>query len=273
MTDRVALFYEQHLGLYPRLWDGRPENGGIPQKADLEAHLAKVRSDVEKAIPDPNWSGLAIIDFEAWPPQWKWLLEPYREMSRQMVRQRQPDLPAAEVERLSAQWFESSARNFMIRTIRAARAARPKALWGFYHFVPKEEDLEPTKWMAAEVDAVFASVYATHMSLPGIAANDSEQPEGWYAHRMSQTVDLARRWAPGKPVYAMIMLRYWDVNKAHAYKPLNDADLATAIGHPRACGAAGTIIWDVLTKPGEAGQFDEQLRTRVAPAIRRTQQD
>ncbi|VDK85284.1 unnamed protein product [Cylicostephanus goldi] len=45
-----------------------PVNGGLPQKCDLRTHLKKAREDIEKRIPDENFSGLAIIDFERWRP-------------------------------------------------------------------------------------------------------------------------------------------------------------------------------------------------------------
>ena len=57
---------------YPLPQNGQPVNGGVPQNASLKAHLAQVEADIEKAIPDPHFSGLAIIDWEAWRPLWTW---------------------------------------------------------------------------------------------------------------------------------------------------------------------------------------------------------
>lgn len=38
------------------------------QNVDLAAHLEKAVEDIERAIPDPYFSGLAVIDYEAWRP-------------------------------------------------------------------------------------------------------------------------------------------------------------------------------------------------------------
>lgn len=52
--------------------NGQPVNGGVPQNASLEAHLKQVEVDIDATIPDVNFAGLAIIDWEAWRPLWAW---------------------------------------------------------------------------------------------------------------------------------------------------------------------------------------------------------
>ena len=44
----------------------RPVNGGVPQAANLSAHLAELRRTVPLFIPDPEWDGMAVFDFEKW---------------------------------------------------------------------------------------------------------------------------------------------------------------------------------------------------------------
>lgn len=41
-------------------------NGGVPQAGDIELHTAAVAAMVEELIPDPNWSGYGIFDWEEW---------------------------------------------------------------------------------------------------------------------------------------------------------------------------------------------------------------
>ena len=45
-------------------------NGGVPQRANLSGHLAMIRETLPLWIPDPSWSGNAVIDFEAWTTIW-----------------------------------------------------------------------------------------------------------------------------------------------------------------------------------------------------------
>ena len=42
-----------------------PINGGVPQAVNLTQHLDRVREGVVRWIPEPGWSGNAVIDFEA----------------------------------------------------------------------------------------------------------------------------------------------------------------------------------------------------------------
>jgi hypothetical protein len=41
-------------GLFPQLKAGQPVHGGVPQAANLSAHLANLRATVPKWIPDPG---------------------------------------------------------------------------------------------------------------------------------------------------------------------------------------------------------------------------
>ena len=42
-------------------------NGGIPQLANMSAHLAQLRLDIESDFPDPMWDGIAVIDYGELP--------------------------------------------------------------------------------------------------------------------------------------------------------------------------------------------------------------
>ncbi|XP_019631127.1 PREDICTED: hyaluronidase-1-like isoform X4 [Branchiostoma belcheri] len=68
----VTIFYEKNLGLYPKIHEptGQDINGGIPQEADIEAHIAKATDDIYRLIPDADYQGLGVIDFKPWRPLW-----------------------------------------------------------------------------------------------------------------------------------------------------------------------------------------------------------
>jgi hypothetical protein len=54
-------------GLWPSISDtAHPINGGVPQNASLDAHVANLKQTVVDWIPDPEWDGNAVFDFEAW---------------------------------------------------------------------------------------------------------------------------------------------------------------------------------------------------------------
>lgn len=71
------------------------------QKINFRAHLRQVKWDIEKAIPNPSFSGLAILDIEEWRPLWstnwgdkrlyriesiKYVLRRYPQISRKSAR-------------------------------------------------------------------------------------------------------------------------------------------------------------------------------------------
>ncbi|VDP20182.1 unnamed protein product, partial [Onchocerca flexuosa] len=68
LGNAIVVFYEEHFGLYPyyRSYSDTKlaVNGGIPQRANISAHLSVVRNNISKHIPDPNFNGLAVIDYE-----------------------------------------------------------------------------------------------------------------------------------------------------------------------------------------------------------------
>ena len=47
--------------------NGTALNGGIPQRGDLDRHLAKVKSDIAARLP-VGFDGYAVIDWEVWVP-------------------------------------------------------------------------------------------------------------------------------------------------------------------------------------------------------------
>ena len=51
--------------------DGEPKiNGGVPQAANLSVFLDGLAKNIEANIPEANYAGLAVFDFEAFTPLW-----------------------------------------------------------------------------------------------------------------------------------------------------------------------------------------------------------
>ena len=81
-------------------------HGGSPQLGNLTAHLEQWAADIERLFPDPATAAVVALDWEAWWPLWE-SNEPdyngthyfiYGEVSRRLVRQREPGLGKAAVE-------------------------------------------------------------------------------------------------------------------------------------------------------------------------------
>lgn len=68
--SNMTIFYREELGTYPYYTPtGEPVFGGLPQNASLVTHLAHTFQDIKAAMPEPDFSGLAVIDWEAWRPR------------------------------------------------------------------------------------------------------------------------------------------------------------------------------------------------------------
>lgn len=107
------------------------------QLINLAAHLKKMKKDVIRKIPDPDYSGLAIIDWEGWRPTWDRNFDSkriYQSRSIELVQEKHPEWSMEEVIQEAKRDFEQSARGLMESTMKLARQLRPKGLWGFYGF-------------------------------------------------------------------------------------------------------------------------------------------
>lgn len=81
--------------------------------------------------------GVGIIDFESWRPIFRQnfgTLTPYKELSRQIERERHPLWPSNAIEKEAERRFELHGREFMEETLNYVKRVRPKALWGYYGY-------------------------------------------------------------------------------------------------------------------------------------------
>uniref|UniRef100_A0A7E4V5K7 Hyaluronidase n=1 Tax=Panagrellus redivivus TaxID=6233 RepID=A0A7E4V5K7_PANRE len=190
--DKIITLYENMLGLYPAIeatYDSTNplkynniaiRNGGLPQRNNLTEHLAKVRSDIEKLVPNPDFDGPLVIDYEAWRPVWglNWgNRRIYQEESIKYVQERFPGVSRRLAKLIATDEFNAAARKFMTRTIRAVRKLRPHAYVGFYDYTmcnydagknasvfpacsqPHNDANDQLYWLYSESNALFPSIY------------------------------------------------------------------------------------------------------------------
>lgn len=114
------------------------QNGGVPQAADIEVHKAAVAEMVETMIPDPNFAGYGIFDWEKWRALYSENddgLSYSNHYSMLLVQQAHPDWTndtqiAAEAERQ----YNAGSRLFFTETLKVAQKLRPQAKFGFYEY-------------------------------------------------------------------------------------------------------------------------------------------
>lgn len=131
------------MGRFPTIKNGEPVNGGVPQAANLSAHLASLRATVPLWIPDPDWDGYAVFDFEDWTNVWDLMVAPtaggwhsvaFQNYSIELERRKHPSWSEAQLTAAAKTSFESAATEWLVLSLRTCHALRPRALWGYYGF-------------------------------------------------------------------------------------------------------------------------------------------
>ncbi|XP_051007523.1 hyaluronidase-4 [Acomys russatus] len=253
----VTIFYANKLGYYPRyISEGVPINGGLPQNTSLHAHLEKAAQDINYYIPTENFSGLAVIDWEYWRPQWtrNWNTKNiYRQKSRTLISDMNENIPAADIELFAKATFEKSAKAFMEETIKLGVRIRPKGLWGYYLYpdchnynffatnytgsCPEEEVLRNNNlsWLWDSSTALYPAV-----GVPK-SLGDSENTLRFTQSRVHESMRISTLTSHGHalPVFVYTRLGY----KEEPLLFLSKHDLISTIGESAALGAAGIVIW------------------------------
>eukprot|EP01048_Picozoa_sp_COSAG05_P010592 COSAG05_NODE_944_length_6488_cov_11.788073_4_plen_360_part_00 len=146
---------ENQTGLYPYISNshGNPDNrdwnltgsvfvnGGLPQHVDMDAHLARWRAQIQHMFPDPSFSGVVGLDWEAWYPLWGMNAElshgefaGYNQASLFDVQQRFPSLSLAQATARAKEEYDTAGVKLMVETIKAATNLRPHGKWGFFGY-------------------------------------------------------------------------------------------------------------------------------------------
>ncbi len=270
----TVFFYEHLLGKYPRFWNGRPENGGTPHRADLAGHIEKVRQDVKRAIPDPGWNGFAVIDFESWHPIWELCPSQFQRLAAEQVRSENSWLDAAGAARLAKARHESAARTFVLQTIELCKSVRPAARWGFFNSPADGQQafVEKAPWLWEAQTAFFPVVSVDKQGIEQGVPKPGQADVALYRAHARRAVEVAKRVAGDKPVIAIGWLRYPEFNEAFALQFLEEFDLIELLREPRSAGADGLIFWDNVSEPSLATQYQNYLRITLRPLLDRARE-
>ncbi|XP_045386113.1 hyaluronidase-1 isoform X1 [Lemur catta] len=278
----VTLFYSSQLGTYPYYTPaGEPVFGGLPQNASLDAHLAHTFQDILAAMPAPDFSGLAVIDWEAWRPRWAFdwdTKDIYRQRSEALVQAQHPDWPAPWVEKEAKDQFQRAAQAWMAGTLQLGWALRPLGLWGFYGFPncynydfsspnytgqcpPGIRDQnDQLGWLWRHSHALYPSIY-----MPA-ALEGTGKAQMYVRHRVGEAFRVAAAARDSNlPVLPYAQIFY---DMTNHFLPLEE--LEHSLGESAAQGAAGVVLWvsweDTRTKES-CQAIKEYVDTTLGPFI------
>jgi hyaluronoglucosaminidase len=157
--DKFAILYDP--GKFPAILQSSTgyflRNGGVPQEGNLAEHMEVLEKHINELITDVDFdgewvvhvagdllvteyllgTGVAVIDFESWRPVFRQnfgSLQPYKDLSFKIERQKHPFFSNAQIQAEAAKRFQKAGRLYVEDTIMLAKKMRPKAQWGYYAF-------------------------------------------------------------------------------------------------------------------------------------------
>ena len=222
-------------------------NGGVPQAGNLSRHLALLKEGIPRWIPDEQWSGNAVLDFEAWDPVWTENTASscgyhgacYQQLSIKLVKETHPGWDAAAVAKEAERQFNDAALEWMVQTLRVCRAIRPKAKWGYYGYFYSPQ-YPRALWEA--MGALYPQIYLYSDGPTNSSTAHAARRQGIGA-TVAQAVKVSRQLQadglPRPPVLPFAWQRYPSGAKAM----LDTADLASELLGPYNAGADGLILW------------------------------
>ncbi|XP_076869972.1 hyaluronidase-1 [Brachyhypopomus gauderio] len=255
--SNITIFYSEQLGLYPHYnQQNISVHGGVPQNCSLLDHLRHADFDIQKAVPERTFQGLAVVDWESWRPLWErnWgVKHVYWQGSRELVRAQHPHWTPKQVEAQAVKDFEGAARAFMEETLKLGRVERPGGMWGFYGLpccynydykknVTYTGECPPLElkrndklmWLWNASTALYPDIYLD------LALRGRDRDILLYAqHRVLEGLRVREQVTPTPPPvipYARIVYTY-------TLDFLSQDDLIHTIGETVALGSAGVVLW------------------------------
>jgi hypothetical protein len=113
-------------GNMPKYYNGVAQNGGIPQNGSLEVHLDSYRISLAALIPEEDYAGVCMLDFEHWRADWN--------SSYWEERERAVAFAGDGNVTLARELYEEATKRFMLATINETRVMRPGCLIGWYGY-------------------------------------------------------------------------------------------------------------------------------------------
>lgn len=255
----ISIFYTDRFGLYPDIDNETDKDySELPQEGNVTYHVEDAKGDIKNYIGSINQSGLAILDFEEWRPQWvrNWgSMNIYREWSIDLVKMKNASLSDDDAEDEAKRVFEDAAKTYFLRSINLGKELRPKKRWGYYlypdcynydynqdmeGFTGECPDIEKERnnnllWLWNASTALYPSIYLEKV------LRNSTQARMYVRHRIQEAMRVST--LPNStysiPIYPYIRPVYKDSVDDY----MLERDLVNTIGEAAALGAAGVVSW------------------------------
>ncbi|XP_069674975.1 hyaluronidase A-like [Periplaneta americana] len=283
--DNITVLYDP--GKFPALLTDKDgvvtkRNGGVPQEGNLKQHLEKLREHVSYIVPDINFEGLGIIDFEFWRPIFRqnWArLEPYKTLSIKLERERHPLWSDAAIKKEAKRRFEKFGSQFLLSSLKLLKQMRPNGLWGYYSypncfnyvpnnmkpFCPRQVCVENDElnWLFEKSKALYPS-----LSLRKELRLTTEQLARFITERLNEAVRV-RNNVPqhsNLTVNAYFWYKYQDVDRF-----VSEEDIRNVLSVARRSLIDGVIIWgsfNDVESSEKCKDLEKYVNTVLGPMIK-----
>uniref|UniRef100_A0A646QD97 Hyaluronidase n=1 Tax=Hemiscolopendra marginata TaxID=943146 RepID=A0A646QD97_9MYRI len=271
--DKINIFYD--IGKFPFINEKGLINGGLPQLGNLHNHLAQAHLDIKRIIPDKNFDGFAVLDWESWRPDWDTNWKPfniYRNESINLAKKQFPTLNSTDILNIAKSQFEDKARLFMQTLIIEARKQRPKALWGYYGFpycynynylqkyCSKQirTDNSEIQWLYNSSSALFPTIYISEKDQTNISNAVYVYGQIYESQRVSENLNI--------PIYPYAIVHYRDT-----LNYMTQIDLISTIGQAAALGLPGVVLWGryrMVDDKAKCEKFEKYLTNTLGPTLK-----
>lgn len=264
-------------------------------------HLQEINDVMRFYIPDPNYTGYAVIDYETWTSNWWWQHnvpsnagydaqdQDFLDDWRDYIRQNRGSLLAGRTleeqeDVFRTTWIEAT-REFYVRTIRECKRLRPNAKWGFYSLpkrqyfpyasnqadmvrqrreIPGQNDAS-FSWLADESDVIYPSVYIPYRTVETPRWGYPEDSLAANDAYLRGSLEEAQRMARGKPVVPFLWYLYHNGTPQLEGVFLNEYNLRASITTPQSMGLNDIIMWGHLENDQDRAAAQSYYDSQLSP--------
>uniref|UniRef100_A0A1W7RAD4 Hyaluronidase n=1 Tax=Hadrurus spadix TaxID=141984 RepID=A0A1W7RAD4_9SCOR len=278
--DKITLIYENGIGKYPHIDPNKGDiNGGLPRLDKLKEHLNLAEKDIQKIIPNPDFNGLGIIDWEAWRPIWEYHwggLSIYQKRTIDLVKKDHPTESDQFIQTTAKNLWENTAKQWMLKTLELAKKLRPQGQWCYYLFPdcynyfgkdqPSEyfcsamiqNNNDRLSWLWDASTALCPSIYFIENQM-----KYNERQRTWFLYgKLAEAARVAR---PSTKIYPyinyMVHVSQIPVPRDHFWKMLS---LIASMGFD------GAVIWGSSSYLGSKKSCDDleaYIENVIGPAV------
>ncbi|KAK2577205.1 hypothetical protein KPH14_003355 [Odynerus spinipes] len=254
--DIIALLYDP--GKFPAMLpvDSNPNkykkrNGGLPHMGNLYRHGQEFIHDLQKQIPNEDFDGIGVIDFEKWKPVFRqnWgNTEIHKEATIDLIKKTHPSWNSLLVETEARIRFEKHARRFMEETLNIAKRERNKADWGYYGYPycynlsPKNPGYECDSKAMNENDKISWLFESQEVLLPSVYLRYFLKPDerlGLVRGRVQEAIRVSNNSRNKPRVIPYWWFKYTDQRDVF----LSETDVKSTLKEILTRGGDGIIIW------------------------------